>query len=235
MARIVSRASCGETAPEPRSSRYAPTTAGGRYRSAGSVESWESVSRSTAEVSRLEGDRGLPAAGLDQGLLDRSARLVLDVEDARNRVRALERPVEARALAVEGHGELLDEQRAHEVRAFPRNQHHGVWPAQAVAGALDVRGEGLGRIPFGPGHDAALRVVGVRLLRLGGACHERDGHALARRRERGRAAGDPGTENEDVGAAAARCHAGEISREISAAQTECVSAPTEIASAPASA
>ena len=44
----------------------------------------------------------LAAAGLDERPLDRGAGLVLDVENARNRVRSLERPVEARAFAVEG-------------------------------------------------------------------------------------------------------------------------------------
>src|SRR5262249_8902974 len=60
-------------------------------------------------------DAGLAVARLEERPLDRRAGLVLDVENARDRVPALARPVETGALAVERHAQLLDEEPLHEV------------------------------------------------------------------------------------------------------------------------
>ena len=206
-------------------------TTGGWYRSVGI----DRVVRERQQIDRrrLEAplDVLLAVAGLDERPLDRGAGLVLDVEDPRNPVRSLERPVEARALAVEGNLELLDEELLDEVGPLPRDQRDGLRRADAVAGALDVGGELLGRVAGGARDDAALGVQGVRLAGLGRARDEGDGGAVARRGERGGASRDTRAEDEDVGRLDA--HARSSSRETSAATTECVSAPTETASTPA--
>ena len=76
----------------------------------------------------------LPPAGLDQRPLDRGAGRVLDMEDAWHRVRALERPVEAVALPIEGDLELLYQELVDEVRPLPRDQGYGLGRAEPVAG-----------------------------------------------------------------------------------------------------
>ena len=160
--------------------------------------------------------------------------LVLHVQHARRGVRALERPVEAAVLAVERNLQLVDEEPLDEIRSLARDQRDRLRRAEAVSGALDVRGEALGRVARRPRDDAALGVPGVGLRRLLGARHDRHGRAAAGRRESRRAAGDAGSEDEDVGGAGL-AHVVVSSSEMSAARTECVSAPTETASAPASA
>jgi hypothetical protein len=175
----------------------------------------------------------LAAARLDQRAFDGRAGLVLDVQHACGRVGALERPVEAAVLAVERNLQLVDQERC--TRSGPSRAisatasgEQSPSPARSMSAASRS-----GVSPGGLRDDAALRVPGVRLLRVLGAGHERHGRPAARRRERGRAAGDAGAEDEDVGLRIA--HDACSSSETSAARTECVSEPTETASAPASA
>jgi hypothetical protein len=189
--------------------------------------------RQQIDGRRLEApvDVLLPVAGLHERPFDRRAGLVLDVEDAREPMRALERPVEPGALPVEGHLELLHEELLDEVRALSRDQRDGLGRADAVAGALDVGGELLGRVARGARDDAALGVEGVRLAGFGRPRDEGDAGAVARRGQRGGAPRDTRAENQDVGRLDA--HARSSSSETSAAATEWVSAPTDTASTPA--
>jgi hypothetical protein len=189
---------------------------------------------------RQEVDRGrleppsnvlLVPAGGDERLLDRRPGRVLDVEHAARGMGTLESPVKSRALAVEGDAELVDEKRPDEIRALAGEKQGGLGRAEPVARALDVGGEPFGRVSRRPRDDAALRVEGVRLLRLLGARDDRDGRAAARGRQGGRAAGDTGAQDEDVGRLLV--HPTKSSSETSAASTEWVSAPTETPSAPA--
>ncbi len=129
--------------------------------------------------------------------------------------------------------ELLDEKLLHEVGPLARDQRDGLGGAETVACPLDVGGELLGSVAGGTRDDAALGVERVRLAGLRGARDELDRGPAARGGERGRAAGDTGAENENVGSLDR--HARSSSSDTSAAATECVSAPTETASTPASA
>ena len=92
----------------------------------------------------------LPSARVDESAFDRRSRFVLDVQDPRHRVGSLERPVEVGALPVERHPELVDQEVAHEVGPFARQQADRFGVAQPVARADDVGGEQLGRVAGRP-------------------------------------------------------------------------------------
>ena len=175
----------------------------------------------------------LAAAGVDERALDRGSRFVLGVENARDGVRSFESPVEAAVLAVEGDLKLLDQELLDEVRTFAGDESDGLGGADPVAGALDVRGERLGRVARGTGHDASLGVESVGLARLLGAGDDRDRGAVPRGGESRRAPGHTRAEDEDIRRLGG--HPCESSSETSAARTECVRDPTETASTPASA
>ena len=103
----------------------------------------------------------LAAAGVDERALDRGSRFVLGVENARDRVRSFQSPVEAAVLPVEGDLKLLDQELLDEVRTFAGDESDSLGGADPVAGALDVRGERLGRVARGTRNDASLGVESV--------------------------------------------------------------------------
>ena len=165
-----------------------------------------------------------------------SAGLVLDVEDAGNRVAPLERPVEVGALAVERDLRAprsgASERGPGPSRASSATASGAQRPSPAFSmSAASFSGESPGgprrRCP--PARRACWRLSGLR-----GAGHERDvGARRARRRARpcSRRRRCPRTRTSVV-AVHGSCRASSSS-EMSAAATECVRAPTEIASAPA--
>ena len=181
----------------------------------------------------------LPSARVDESAFDRRSRFVLDVQDPRHRVGSLERPVEVGALPVERHPELVDQEVAHEVGPFARQQADRFGVAQPVARADDVGGKQLGRVAGRPRDDAPLGVERVGFRDLARPGRDRHLRAVAGRGESSRAAGDAGPDHEDIRRGLHRFpipSAGdEISSEMSAASTEWVIRPTEIESAPADA
>ena len=147
--------------------------------------------------------------------------------------------MEVRALAVERHLELFDQELADEIGPFARQEVDRFGVAQPVPRADDVGGEELGRVAGRPRDDPALRVERVGLRHLAGPRRDRHLRAVAGRGESRRTAGDAGPDDEDVHRVLHRflpsCPWCEISSEMSAASTEWVIRPTEIEFAPASA
>ena len=148
---------------------------------------------------QLPRDRGVAPAGFQERLLDRHPGFVLDVEHARERVPALERPVEVAGLAIERNLQLVDEERAHEVGSLAGEQVHRLRVAQAVPRPEDVGDEPLRGVSGRPAHDPSLRPKGVRGFGLRRAGDDRHPRAVARRRDPGRASRDARAKDEDVG------------------------------------
>ena len=135
-----------------------------------------------------------------QRQFDSFAGVVCHVNDARDRVTTLQRQRQVTVLlAVEAHIHPLQQNAAQRRRPFLGQDVHRLRIAVAGARAQDVAGQRVRAIVFAAVDNAALRPIGVAVLRLHSA--RRDSHlgAAVGQLKRCRRPGDAAAEDEDVG------------------------------------
>ena len=156
--------------------------------------------RDEVDRGRLREERDVPLGGEpgEESRLDRPARRVGRVDDARHRVRAFAREVQVAVhRAREGHADRIEEDVLHDLGPAPREKRDGLRLAQARPGAEDVLDERARRVFLPEIDDAALgprRVAVLGLLRLR---EDDDLDAAPRERERGGQARDARAEHEN--------------------------------------